>query len=537
MSFGSPYPDVDIPNVLLFDYLFGDIDGIEDDAALIDGSTGAVTTYRQLAGQILALGGGLSARGVGIGEVCAILCPNIPAFVTVFHGIMRAGATATTINTLYTEHEIESQLSDSKATHLFTLSMFLPQADAAAAAVGMPAENVVLIDGSADVLPERTSLRSLLITGASPPELDLDPATHLAVLPYSSGTSGRAKGVMLTHRNLVSNIAQGGSVIGVSRNDKILAVLPFFHIYGMNVLMNGALYRKAPIITMPKFDLPEFLRIVAELKATYIYIAPPIAVALAKHPMVDQYDTSSIRIIFSGAAPLDEALGIAVATRLGCTVRQGYGMSEMSPVSHTIPEDRDDIPLGTVGVTLPNMECKIVDPATGEEIDVPASGVSAPGELWCKGPNVMVGYLADPEATAQTLDADGFLHTGDVATVTSDGYVSIVDRVKELIKYKGYQVPPAELEAVLLTHPKIADAAVIGVLDEDHEEIPKAFVVLQAGAELSADDVIAYVAERVAPHKKVRRVEFIPVIPKSSSGKILRRELRAPAAPAAPVRA
>jgi acyl-CoA synthetase (AMP-forming)/AMP-acid ligase II len=526
MSFGSPFPDVEIPRTLLFDYLFGDIAGVEDEPALIDGATGAITTYRQLTGQILALAGGLTARGLGIGEVSGILCPNIPAFVTVFHGIMRSGGTATTINTLYTAHEIESQLSDSKATHLFTLSMFLPQADAAAAAVGMPAENVILIDGSADVLPGRTSLRSLLITGASPPELDLDPATHLAVLPYSSGTSGRAKGVMLTHRNLVANIAQGGPIIGVSHDDRVLAVLPFFHIYGMNVLMNGALHHKAPIITMPRFDLAEFLRIIAELKATYLYIAPPIAVALAKHPIVDQYDTSSIRIIFSGAAPLDEALGSAVAARLGCIVRQGYGMSEMSPVSHTIPENRDDIPLGTVGITLPNMECKIMDPATGEEIDLPASGVSAPGELWCKGPNVMVGYLANPEATAETLDADGFLHTGDVATVTSEGYVSIVDRVKELIKYKGYQVPPAELEAVLLTHPKIADAAVIGVLDDDHEEIPKAFVVLQAGVELTADEVMAYVAERVAPHKKVRRVEFIPVIPKSSAGKILRRELR-----------
>lgn len=526
MSFGSPYPDVEIPDVLLFDYLLGDIAGVEDEPALIDGPTGAITTYRQLTGQILALAGGLAARGLHIGEVCAILCPNIPAFVTVFHGIMRSGCTATTVNTLYTEHEIESQLSDSKATHLFTLSMFLPQADAAAAAVGIPAANVILIDGSADVLPDRTSLRSLLITGASPPELTLDPATHLAVLPYSSGTSGRAKGVMLTHRNLVANIAQGGPVIGVSHRDRILAVLPFFHIYGMNVLMNGALHHKAPIITMPKFDLPEFLRIIAERKATYLYIAPPIAVALAKHPIVDQYDTSSIRMVFSGAAPLDESLGRAVADRLGCSVRQGYGMSEMSPVSHTIPDDRDDIPLGTVGVTLPNMECKIMDPATGAEIDVPTSGVSAPGELWCKGPNVMLGYLADPAATAETLDSDGFLHTGDVATVTWQGYVSIVDRVKELIKYKGYQVPPAELEAVLLTHPKIADAAVIGVLDDEHEEIPKAFVVLQAGTELSADEVMAYVAERVAPHKKVRRVEFIPLIPKSSAGKILRRELR-----------
>ncbi len=385
MSFGSPFPDVDIPDVLLFDYLFGDVESVADETALIDGATGATTSYGELAGQILALAGGLSARGLAIGEVSGILCPNIPAFVTVFHGIMRAGGTATTINSLYTAHEIAEQLKDSRATHLFTLSMFLPQADEAAAAVGMPANNVVLIDGSPSVQPDRTSLRSLLVTGAPAPELNLDPKTHLAVLPYSSGTTGRAKGVMLTHRNLVANIAQGEPVIGVTRADRILAVLPFFHIYGMNVLMNGALYRKAPIITMPKFDLAEFLRVIAEYHATYLYIAPPIAVALAKHPMVDAYDTSSIRIIFSGAAPLDAELGHAVAARLGCTVRQGYGMSEMSPVSHTIPEDRDDIPLGTVGVTLPNMECKIMDPATGTEIDKPASWCQRAGRAVVQG--------------------------------------------------------------------------------------------------------------------------------------------------------
>lgn len=529
MSFGSPYPDVDIPDQLLFDYLFGDIDAVADQPALIDGPTGAQTTFRQLSDSILALAGGLAAGGSAVGEVSAVLCPNIPAFVTVFHGIMRSGGTATTMNPLYTAHEIADQLRDSEATRIFTLSMFAPQADEAAAAVGIPPESVILIDGSPDNHPDRTSLRSLLSTGQPPPTLDLDPATHLAVLPYSSGTTGRAKGVMLTHRNLVANIAQGGPVIGVRATDRILAVLPFFHIYGMNVLMNGGLAHRAPIITMPRFDLPDFLRIIAELHATYLYIAPPIAVALAKHPIVDDYDTSSIRMIFSGAAPLDEELGLAVARRLGCTVRQGYGMSEMSPVSHTIPESRGDIPLGTVGVTLPNMTCKIVDPATGEEIEVPAQGTSAPGELWCKGPNVMVGYLANPEATAITLDDEGYLHTGDVATVTSDGYVRIVDRVKELIKYKGYQVPPAELEAVLLTHPQIADVAVVGVNDDEGEEIPKAFVVLQPGAALTAADVMAYVAERVSPYKKVRRVEFIPLIPKSSAGKILRRELRTPA--------
>jgi len=201
-------------------------------------------------------------------------------------------------------------------------------------------------------------------------------------------------------------------------------------------------------------------------------------------------------------------------------------MSEMSPVSHTIPASRDDIPLGSVGITLPNIECKLIDTATGVEIELPEEGTSAPGELLCRGPNIMRGYLGNDEATRATIDEDGFLHTGDIATVTSEGIVSIVDRLKELIKYKGYQVAPAELEALLLTHSSIADAAVVGAHDADGEEVPKAFVVVQPGAAITAEEVMAFVADHVAPHKKIRQVAFIDTIPKSSSGKILRKDLR-----------
>jgi len=300
-------------------------------------------------------------------------------------------------------------------------------------------------------------------------------------------------------------------------------VLPFFHIYGMTVMMNQGLHKRATVVTMPKFDLTEFLRVIAEHRVTRVYIAPPVAVALAKHPVVDDYDLSCIDVIFSGAAPLDAELGHAMGKRLGCTVLQGYGMTELSPVSHCMPDDRPDLDLNSSGYAVPNVVSKLVDPATGEEV-----GPGGRGELWVKGPNVMSGYLNNPEATAATLDSEGYLHTGDVAEVTEDGVFSIVDRVKELIKYKGYQVPPAELEALLLTHDQVADVAVIGVRDDDGEEVPKAFVVKQeSGADLSAEEVMAFVAERIAPHKKVRVVEFIDEIPKSASGKILRKDLRA----------
>jgi acyl-CoA synthetase (AMP-forming)/AMP-acid ligase II len=407
---------------------------------------------------------------------------------------------------------------DSGAKLLFTVSAFLDRAAAAAAEVGLPQESIISLDPAEGY----TSLIDLIGTSAKPPAQTVGPS-DTAVLPYSSGTTGRAKGVILTHRNLVANLAQFGELNSVSSQSTIIAVLPFFHIYGMTVMMNNGIFKRATVVTMPKFDLPDFLRIIQEHKVNYVYIAPPVAVALAKHPIVDNYDLSSIDIIFSGAAPLDAELGHAVAKRLGTRVRQGYGMTELSPVSHAMREDDDDADLNSVGIALPNIECKLVDPDTGKDV-----GPGERGELWIKGPNVMQGYLNNPEATAITLDAEGYLHTGDVATVTEDGVFTIVDRVKELIKYKGYQVPPAELEALLLTHEKIADAAVIGVRDEEGEEVPKAFVVRQPTApDLTGEEVMTFVADRIAPHKKVRVVEFIDQIPKSASGKILRKDLRA----------
>ncbi|MEU1972809.1 AMP-binding protein [Microbacterium sp. NPDC019599] len=523
--FTSPYPDVEIPEVSVFDYLFGSLTLEEAGrVALIDPATGDETSYGKLRAQVEAFAGALAARGVGVGTTVGLLCPNVPAFATVFHGILRAGATVTTINSLYTAGEIEKQLKDAKATWFVTVSPLLGQASAAAGAMGMPHDRVIVLDGAHG----HENLRQLLMEGRPAPDVSFDPATHVAVLPYSSGTTGVPKGVMLSHRNLVANVQQSRVNIDLKADDRVLAVLPFFHIYGMTVLLNLALRQRASLVTMPKFDLVEFLTNIQTFGCTYLYIAPPIAVALAKHPIVDQFDISSVHTVFSGAAPLDGETAELAGARIHARMMQGYGMSELSPVSHAMPWDRDDIPVSSVGTMLPNEECKLIDPESGEEItELGEDGVTRPGELWVKGPNVMLGYLNNPEATAETLDADGFLHTGDVAVYHEGGYFSIVDRVKELIKYKGYQIAPAELEALLLGHPKIMDAAVIGVLDEDRQEIPKAFVVAAPESGLTADEVMAFVAEQVAPHKKVRRVEFVEAIPKSTSGKILRKDLRA----------
>jgi acyl-CoA synthetase (AMP-forming)/AMP-acid ligase II len=525
LVFQSLLPDVEIPELSVYDYLFGSL--TDEDLgriALIDPATGAETTYGALRAQVDAFAGALAARGVDADTVIGLLCPNVPAFATVFHGALRLGAIVTTINSLYTPGEIEKQLTDAGATWLITVSPLLPQAEAAAAAVGIPAERLIVLDGAEG----HPNLRGLLTEQATPPEVHFDPATHVAVLPYSSGTTGIPKGVMLSHRNLVANVAQCVPNMNLDADDRVLAVLPFFHIYGMTVLLNLALRKRASLVTMPRFDLVDFLTNIQKFSCTYLYIAPPIAVALAKHPVVDQFDISSVHTVFSGAAPLDGETAEIAGRRINARMLQGYGMSELSPVSHAMHFSRDDVPVSSVGATLPNEVCKIVDTETGEEITAfEADGKTRPGELWIKGPNVMLGYLNRPDATAETIDEDGFLHTGDVAVYHEGGYFSIVDRAKELIKYHGYQIAPAELEALLLSHPQIMDAAVIGVLDDDKQEIPKAFIVAAPDSGLAAEDVMAFVAENVAPHKKVRRVEFIEAIPKSTSGKILRKDLRA----------
>jgi 4-coumarate--CoA ligase len=514
----SPFPDVEIPALAVYDYVFGGVSPNDaDKAAITDGATGATLTYSELVAQIDAVAGALSARGFGVGDVVALYAVNDPAFAVAFHGILRAGVTVTTVNAISSAEEVARQLADSGAKAIFSSPVLLANASKAACAHGIPAGLVLNL----------ADLGTLVAEGHPAPEVTFDPATHIAALPYSSGTTGRPKGVKLTHTNLVANMAQMVPVQHVDPSDVVLAVLPFTHIYGMNVLLNLSLRQRASVITLPKFDLALFLGTIQDRKVTYVYIAPPIAVALAKHPVVDQFDLSSIRVMVSGAASLDEALGQAVMGRLGITMVQGYGMTEMSPVSHVMPLERTDISIGSIGLVIPNIEARVVDTLTGAEIPQPESGISAPGELLCRGPNVMAGYLNNDAATAETLEPDGFLHTGDIVTVDSKGVFYVVDRLKELIKYKGYQVPPAELEALLLTHPGIADAAVVALPDEEAGEVPKAFVVKQPGAELTGEEVKTFVADRVAPYKKVRAVEFIDAIPKATSGKILRKDLRA----------
>jgi acyl-CoA synthetase (AMP-forming)/AMP-acid ligase II len=512
MIFRGPYENVAIPDVPLTPFVLQRAAELGDKPALIEGPTGRIVTYAQLAESIQRVAAGLAARGFAKGDVFGILSSNVPEYAIAFHGVALLGGVVTPINPLYTDREIAHQLKDAGAKFLVTGPQFIDKARAATESVRLQ-ELFVFGEGEG-----ATAFASLLESNGDVPAVEIDPRNDLVVLPYSSGTTGLPKGVMLTHQNLVANICQMEGLDYFTEQDTLIAVLPLFHIYGLVVILNLGLSTGATIVTMPRFELEHFLQALQDYGVTMAHIVPPIVLALSKNPLVDNYDLSKLQAIFCGAAPLGEALTQAFIGRIKCNVRQGYGMTETSPVTHSSPAEPTQVKFGSVGVCAPNTECKVVDLETGAPL-----GPNKEGEICVRGPQVMKGYLNQPEATTRTIDAEGWLHTGDVGYVDEDGHFFIVDRAKELIKYKGFQVAPAELEAILLTHPAIADAAVIPCSDEEAGEVPKAYLVLRG--KVSAEAIKEFIAARVAPFKKIRYVAFIDKIPKSASGKILRRVL------------
>jgi acyl-CoA synthetase (AMP-forming)/AMP-acid ligase II len=506
VTYKSPFPDVEIPNLSVTEYVIGPAAKRGNAVAVIDGNTGETTTSAELIGQVATVARRMSERGVGPGDVVALMSRNQPAYISAFHGVIAAGGSVTPLNPVLTPREAAIQIGDSGAKVLLVDAATVEKGEEVSRAVGA---TLIVLDASwpgphdGAGLPDRAP--------------GFDPKTTLAALPYSSGTTGRAKGVMLTHRNLVANLAQLAPMWPYGPDDVVCAVPPMFHIYGMNVIMNLALARGSTIVTLPRFDVEGYLTTIERHRVTRLHLAPPMVLQLVSQPDIERFDLSSVRWAVSGAAPLDAGLAARFEERFGVPVAQGYGMTEASPGTHLIPErDQAAAPPGSVGWLMPNTEGRLVSPETGEDSD-------ETGEVWVRGPQVMAGYLNNRAATTETLTSDGWLKTGDIARV-KDGVFFIVDRVKELIKYKGYQVAPAELEALLLTHPDVADAAVVPMAHETGGEAPKAFVV--ATGDLDPDALMSWVAERVAPYKRIRAVEFIDQIPKSPSGKILRRVLR-----------
>lgn len=518
--FRSVFADVTPVNLPIHDAVLGRAAEYGEQPALIDGTDGTTLSFAQVDGFHRRVAAGLAEAGVGKGDVIALHSPNTVGFPLAFHGATRAGASVTLVHPLATPEEFARQLKDSSARWIITVSPLLDSARRAAELAGGVKEILVC-----DAAPGHRSLLEMLGSTAPEPHAEIDPAEDVAVLPYSSGTTGTPKGVMLTHRQIATNLVQLESAVTAAPDERVLAVLPFFHVYGLTALMNAPLRQGATVVVLPRFEMESFLRAVQEYRVTALYVAPPVVLALARHPAVERYDLSSVRYVVSAAAPLDAALAEECARRLGVPpVAQAYGMTELSPGSHVVPLDElETAPHGTVGRLIAGTEMRVVS-LDGSGTDL---GPGEEGEILIRGPQVMKGYLGRPEATDAMIDTEGWLHTGDVGRVDADGWLFVVDRVKELIKYKGYQVAPAELEALLLTHPGITDAAVIGTRDEDGNEIPHAHVVRRADAGgLTEDDVIGFVASRVAPYKRVRRVTFIDEVPRAVSGKILRRRLR-----------
>jgi acyl-CoA synthetase (AMP-forming)/AMP-acid ligase II len=510
MIFRSPFPDVTIPDVPLASFVLRHADRLRDRPALIDAESGSVLTYGDLAHAVGAAASGLAARGFGEGGVLGMYAPNCPEYAVALLAVASLGGAATTVNHLATADDLVRQLDDAGATLLFTVPDLLDRARAAAAATAV--REVIVVGEAPGATPFAELLRTRGVAPAAPIRSD-----DVVLLPYSSGTTGLPKGVMITHGSAVANLCQSSIPHRVDPGDVVFCLPPLFHMYGTFIL-GLVLAGGGTLVIMPRFDLATFLAAVERYKVVRAYLVPPVILALVNDPIVDDYDLSALACIVSAAAPLGSDLGRRCQARLGCAVVQGYGLTETSPATHLVPVTGRPVKPGSVGPCVPNTECRVVDLTTGVDL-----GPDQRGELWVRGPQVMKGYLNRPDATAAMIDAEGWLRTGDVGYADEDGDFFLIDRVKELIKYKAYQVAPAELEAVLLSHPAVTDAAVVPSPDDEAGEVPKAFVVL--GDEATAEELMAFVAARVAPYKKVRRVEFVDRIPKSPTGKLLRRVL------------
>lgn len=523
--FRSKLPDIYIPDHLpLHSYCFENISKFSSRPCVIDGANGDIYTYADVELTARRVGAGLHKMGIKQGEVIMLLLQNCTEFVFAFLGASYIGATSTTANPFYMPAEIEKQAKASKCRLIIT------QACYSGKAMSFAEENDVKVM-CIDTPPEGCLHFSELTNAdeADLPTVKINPDDVVA-LPYSSGTTGLPKGVMLTHRGQVTSVAQ--QVDGENPNlyfhseDVILCVLPLFHVYSLNSVLLCGLRVGAAILIMQKFEIIKLLELINKYKVTIAPFVPPIVLAIAKSPVVDEYDLSSIRTVMSGAAPMGKELEDTVRAKLpNAKLGQGYGMTEAGPVLAmclAFAKEPFEIKSGSCGTVVRNAQMKILDPDTGASLPR-----NQPGEICIRGHQIMKGYLNDPEATERTIDKEGWLHTGDIGYIDDDDELFIVDRLKELIKYKGFQVAPAELEAMLIAHPYVSDAAVVSMKDEAAGEVPVAFIVRSNGSKITEDEIKQYISKQVVFYKRIYRVFFVETIPKAPSGKILRKDLRA----------
>jgi acyl-CoA synthetase (AMP-forming)/AMP-acid ligase II len=504
MIFRSPWPDIEPPSGSVCDAVLSVANQFGEKPAIIEGETGRTLSYLQLLQCTERVAAGLARAGLKPGEPLAVALPNSIDFVLAWYGTLLAGGWVVPISPLYTPSEMELQIRDSGARFLITVSE-------RAAAMEKTVENLFVTGGNWHE-----------VTECEEPRYDVRSSQdNLAVLPYSSGTTGKPKGVMLTHSNILANMCQLRALAWPRREDVIVNIFPLYHVAGLNCVLNAFLATGATVVLMRRFDLEVYLELNERYSATWLGAPPPVILALTKSPSWDRFRLVSLKRAACGAAPLGAELHRAFEQRTGLLLGQGWGMSEGTALIAGTPNDPAKRKFGSCGYLLPSCEAKVVD-----VLSLKPLGVGESGEIWLRGPHIMRGYWNEPTATLDTLIADGWMRSGDIGYFDSDGCVFLVDRLKELIKYKALQVAPAELEDIIQSHPAVLDAAVVGAPDPAAGEIPMAFVVRREGTALEAEELMQYVAARVAPHKKVRAVEFVREIPKSPAGKILRRILK-----------
>ncbi len=479
-------------------------------------------TYREVLAMVNSIANGLYDTGLRKGDRLCIFTTNRPEYTITFIAAASIGVVVSPMNPSYKEREVSYQLENSESQAILVQKDLVPILNLALAHKELPNLKHIIVTGNKapEELPQAIPFAQLMRKSSPkhPPHVDVK-GDDLLALPYSSGTTGLPKGTMLTHRNLVVNNLQFTTALGTNLTDVALLFLPFYHIYGV-MLTGSFLACGATQVMMERFDLLQSLELCEKYKVTFYFAVPPIVLALANAP-VDLGKLKTVRYIFSGAAPLPIDPARRLQEKIDATVVQGYGLTEASPLTHSQPRDPDLIRLGSIGFPVHNTEQKIVDVETGTR-ELPA-GES--GELLVRGEQVMKGYLKAPEETANAL-RDGWLHTGDIGYIDEDGYTYIVDRKKEMIKYNGFGIAPAEIESLLLEHPSVIDAAVIGVPDEASGEIIKGFVVLRKEDTITSEEILAFTNGKLSGYKRIHLVEITNSIPKTASGKILRRELK-----------
>ena len=478
-------------------------------------------TYRELDSLVNTFANALHGLGISKGDRVCLYMTNRPEYIVSFYALARIGAVVSPMNPSYKEREVEYQLNNSESIGIICQTELLPIVQQVRP-VAPALQHIIAVGPDRNVPSDILHFANLVreYPATAPIAVDIDWEDLLA-LPYSSGTTGLPKGVMLCHRNLVCNYVQMAATVRFTPQDRAMLFLPFYHIYGI-MLMGATMYSGSTAILMERFEPTESFRLIREKAVTLLFVVPPILVAMANMSNLKSEDFASVRFVMTGAAPAAIEIIRKVSRAINCFISQGYGLSEASPLTHLNPVNGEakDEPM-SVGLPVHDTLQKIVDIETGEQ----ELGPNEVGELLVYGPQVMQGYWKAPEATATTL-RNGWLYTGDIGSLDERGYFTISDRKKEMIKYKGFGIAPAELEALLFEHPAVADVAVVPKPDDEAGELPKAYVVKKADAIVTEVEILAFANGKLAGYKKIHEVEFIDAIPKNASGKLLRRVLK-----------